>query len=179
VPPADDEVSAGGAALAPRSRFKEDLFLYVGNNPVNRIDPEGLQAIVVHGTPAAAGKGKTCPERVFDEEFAAAMARKKGWKFAHCMSACRARTECKLPAKAVWFLGMLNEARQVAECKAPPWLGGDPDACHSAWAQADFNTNEVGFSCPGESCYKRCSPFWNQDKQPSEYGPFFKGARGE
>ena len=77
-------------------------------------------------------------------------------------------------------MGVANEARQVAQCKTPSWLGGDPGACASAWAESDFRTNEVGFSCPaGVSCYKQCSPFWNQDKQPPEYGPFFKGGRGE
>ncbi len=155
-----------------------NFFAYVGNSPNNHTDPLGLLAgATTVGTPAAFHV-PTCTERAFTEEFAAAEKRsqgggKGGWKFAHCMAACRLVRECHWPPVVAYTFGWANEAKQTVQCKVPVYLGGDPGACDTANAPEDYTVNETGFSCPkGTSCWIRCSKYWDQDKTPIEYGPY-------
>ena len=118
---------------------------------------------------------------VFAQEFGAAEARGKagpgrgGWRYAHCMAACRIRKECRVPKGVIWGAGVANEALQVIKCKSI-----NPKDCASAWSDTDFDDNKTGFTCPTHvPCGERCSAQKDEDKEEWQYGPFWKKGKGK
>ena len=161
-----------------------NFYSYVTNRPTVLNDPLGLDGGSGMQPPMFGPPRQSaiqCAVAAYEEEYAAALARgnqtgQGGWRFAHCMSACRAR-KCGVPPTLILYAGRRLEEKQVVECVflEKGWTG---DACESAMADADFKDNRHGATCPSdEPCPQRCRGRVDSDKGPDEFGPFWGGPR--
>lgn len=154
---------------------RDHAYAYASSRPTVLVDPEGLLPL-----PGILSRLPGCVADVYSEVRSLGEA-EQGWRYAHCVGACRLRKMCGLSPQTVRVLGWFKEIQQDFECSAGLLATSVPSKdfrCHTAVAPRDHEDNETGFTCrAGEPCEKRCSPLLGRNKEMGELGWLYPRGR--
>lgn len=145
-----------------------NLYGYVENNPVDTIDPSGLDGIKfvirrpIYNPPGCG---------VYIAHKARSLWKTHGTRFAHCWASCEIAKACG--TETAKERGDQKELYDLAICL----VTGSQDSCDSAGQRQDWEDNKLGLTCPREQyCWDRCKDLIGAPNPPP--GPMSRWGRG-